>query len=254
VICKLLGVPPEDMNKFRRLVDGFLSVTKLPPAEVEECRTGLWQYLGDLIADKRASLGDDLISGLIKVRDEDNNRLSEHELQFWTQSLLIAGYVTTASQIGTGTAVLLHHTELVKQVQEDFDLVPSAVEELLRCQIMGSSIGTLRYALEDIELMDGTVLRKGSSVLLSEESANMDERVFDDPFTLDIRRKENHHMTFGAGLHYCVGAALARMELQVATEGLLRRFPKVRLAVPGDELPRGLGGFMEGFTNIPVTW
>ncbi|HEY4453348.1 MAG TPA: cytochrome P450 [Pseudonocardiaceae bacterium] len=254
VICKLLGVPPEDMNKFRRLVDGFLSVTKLPPAEVEECRTGLWKYLGDLIADKRANLGDDLISGLIKVRDEDNNRLSEHELQFWTQSLLIAGYVTTASQIGTGTAVLLHHTELVREVQADFSLVPSAVEELLRCQIMGSSIGTLRYALEDIELMDGTVLKKGSSVLLSEESANMDERVFDDPFTLDIRRKENHHMTFGAGLHYCVGAALARMELQVATEGLLRRFPKVHLAIPGDELPRGLGGFMEGFTNIPVTW
>lgn len=254
VICRLLGVPPEDMIKFRRLVDGFLSVTRLPPAEVEECRTGLWQYLGELIAAKRRTPVDDLIGALIKVRDEDDNRLSEHELQFWTQSLLIAGYVTTASQIGAGTAMLLHRREVVKEIQADFSLVPAAVEELLRTQVMGSSIGTLRFVLADIELSDGTVLRQGASVLLSEESANMDENVFPDPFTIDIRRTENHHMTFGAGLHYCVGAALARMEIQVATECLLRRFPDIRLAVPGERLPRGLGGFMEGFTEIPVVW
>ncbi|MBF8194286.1 cytochrome P450 [Nonomuraea sp. K274] len=254
VICKLLGIPPEDRNRFRRLVDGFLSVTKLPADEVEECRKGLWGYLVELIAAKRQDLGDDLISALIKVRDEDDNRLSEHELHFWTQSLLIAGYVTTASQIGTGTAVLLHRQDLVKEIQADFSLVPGAVEELLRTQIMGSSIGTLRYALVDIPLSDGTVIKSGSSVLLSEESANMDETVFTDPFTLNIRRTENHHMTFGAGIHYCVGAALARMELQVATETLLRRFPELRLAVPADDLPRGLGGFMEGFSEIPVTW
>jgi len=208
----------------------------------------------ELIEAKRANPGDDLIGALIKVRDEDDNRLSEYELHHWTRSLLIAGYVTTASQIGTGTAVLLHRRDLVKEIQADYSLVPSAVEELLRTQIMGSSIGTLRYALTDIELSDGTVLKKGSSVLLSEESANMDETVFTDPFTIDIKRKENHHMTFGAGIHYCVGAALARMELQVATESLLRRFPNVRLAVPADDLPRGIGGFMEGFSDIPVTW
>lgn len=254
VICKLLGVPAEDRNKFRRLVDGFLSVTKLPPEEVEECRTGLWSYLAELIATKRKDPGDDLIGGLIKVRDEDDNRLSEYELHHWTQSLLIAGYVTTASQIGTGSAVLLHRRDLFEQIKADYSLVPSAVEELLRTQIMGSSIGTLRYALTDIELSDGTVIKEGSSVLLSEESANMDETVFSDPFTLDIRRPENHHMTFGAGIHYCVGAALARMELQVAMESLLRKFPDIRLAVAADELPRGLGGFMEGFSEIPVTW
>lgn len=255
VICKLLGIPPEDRNRFRSLVDGFLSVTKLPPDEVERCRSELWQYLVELIEYKRANPGeDDLITSLIKVRDEDDNRLSEYELHHWTRSLLIAGYVTTASQIGTGTAVLLHRQDLVKEIRADYSLVPSAVEELLRTQIMGSSIGTLRYALEDIELSDGTILKKGSSVLLSEESANMDEAVFTDPFTLDIRRPENHHMTFGAGIHYCVGAALARMELQVATETLLRRFPDIRLAVPAAQLPRALGGFMEGFSEVPVTW
>lgn len=254
VICKLLGIPPEDRNKFRRLVDGFLSVSKLPPAEVEECRKGLWDYLVELVSFKRENPGDDLISALIRVRDEDDTRLSDYELHHWTRSLLIAGYVTTASQIGTGSAVLLHRRDLVKEIQADYSLVPSAVEELLRTQIMGSSIGTLRYVLTDIELSDGTVLKKGSSVLLSEESANMDENVFSDPFTIDIRRPENHHMTFGAGIHYCVGAALARMELQVATESLLRRFPDMHLAVPAEKLPRGIGGFMEGFSSIPVMW
>lgn len=253
VICLLLGVPPEDQVSFRRRVDGFLSVTKLPPAEVAQCRKELWDYLGALIDSKRSRPGEDLISELIRVRDEDDNRLSEHELHYWTQGLLIAGYVTTASQIGTGTAVLLHHRDLVEEVLQDWSLVPTTVEELLRTQIMGSSVGTLRYAIEDIPL-DGYTIPKGSSVLLSEESANVDESVFDKPFTLDIRRKENHHMTFGAGLHYCVGAALARMELQVATEALLRRFPKIHLATPGEELPRALGGFMEGFTKIPVDW
>jgi cytochrome P450 len=254
VICKLLGIPPEDRNKFRRLVDGFLSVSKLPPAAVQECRDGLWDYLVELISFKRVSPGEDLISALIKVRDEDDTRLSDYELHHWTRSLLIAGYVTTASQIGTGSAVLLHRRDLVKEIQADYSLVPSAVEELLRTQIMGSSIGTLRYALADIELSDGTVLKKGWSVLLSEESANMDETVFADPFTIDIRRPENHHMTFGAGIHYCVGAALARMELQVATESLLRRFPDIHLGVPAEKLPRGIGGFMEGFSSIPVAW
>jgi cytochrome P450 len=254
VICKLLGVPPQDRDKFRRLVDGFLSVSKLPPDVVQECREGLWGYLGDLIAAKRDQPGDDLITGLIKVRDEDDARLTDYELHYWSRSLLIAGYVTTASQIGTGTAVLLYRQDLVKEIQADYSLVGSAVEELLRTQIMGSSIGTMRYALTDIELSDGSVITKGSSVLLSEESANMDETIFTDPFSIDIHRAENHHMTFGSGIHYCVGAALARMELQVATESLLRRFPGIRLAVPPAELPRGIGGFMEGFSLIPVTW
>ncbi|NUK83563.1 cytochrome P450 [Streptomyces lunaelactis] len=255
VICKLLGVPAEDRDQFRAYVDGFLSVTKLSPEEVGACRQNLWKYLGDLIDSKRDNPGDDLVSELIRVRDdEDDSRLNDHELHFWTQGLLIAGYVTTASQIGTGTAVLLHHPEFVRAIREDWSLVPSTVEELLRTQIMGSSVGTMRYAIDDIPLSDGTVIKKGTSVLLSEEGANVDPEVFECPMELDIRRTENHHMTFGAGLHYCVGAALARMELQVATESLLRRFPNIRLAAPAEKLPRALGGFMEGFTEIPVEW
>jgi cytochrome P450 len=253
VICSLLGVPAEDREAFRSCVDGFLSVTRFSPEEVARRRGELWSYLGQLIAAKTVKPGGDLISELIAVRDEDNNRLSSHELQFWIQGLLIAGYVTTASQIATSTAVLLHHPHLGADIRRDFSLVPSAVEELLRTQITGSSIGTLRYALEDIQV-DGMTIPRDSTVLLCEESANHDESVFPEPRMVDITRTDNHHMTFGAGPHYCVGAQLARMELQVAMESLLRRFPSLRLAVAPEELRRSLGGFMEGFVEVPVRW
>lgn len=254
VLCELLGVPRGELDRCRTLVDGFLAVARRPPPAVRRSRLELRRYLDELIQSKRDSTGDDLISALVRVTDEEGNRLTEHELGFWTEGLLIAGYVTTAGQLGTGTAVLLHRRDLIEEIQADWDLVPTAVEELLRMQIMSSSIGTLRYAVTDIELSDGTTIRKGSSVVLGAESANVDEDVFENPLTIDIRRRENHHLTFGAGPHMCVGADLAGMVLQVATEGLLRRFPAIRLAVDGAALARGADGFTEGFAEIPVTW
>ncbi|GAA2150444.1 cytochrome P450 [Kitasatospora kazusensis] len=254
VICHMLGVPPQDRPKFRRLIDGFLSVSKLPEDEVDQCRRQYWDYLTELIDSKRAEPGDDLISDMIEISREDPAKLTAYQLQHWVKTLLIAGYVTTASQLGTGMAVLLHRPEVTAELKADLSLVPSAVEELLRYQMMGTSLGTLRYAVEDIELLDGsTVIPKGSTVLLSQES-NMDPEEFADPLTLDIRRTDNHHLTFGAGIHFCAGAALARMELQEATEALLRRFPGLRLAVPGEELRRPVGGFLAGYTEIPVSW
>lgn len=253
VICRLLGVPVQEQAKFRALVDGFLSVTKLPAEEVDRCRTGLWSYLGDLIESKRRRPADDLTSELVRISDADSDRLSDHQLQHWIQTLLIAGYVTTANQIGTGTAVLLHRQDVVKEIQNDFGLVPSAVEELLRFQLMGTSLGSLRYCLEDIELPDGSVVPAGATVLLSVES-NVDESAFSCPMNLDIHRRENNHMSFGAGIHYCAGAPLARMELQVSTETLLRTFPGLRLAIQGEQLPRELGGFLGGFSEVPVEW
>lgn len=253
VICKLLGVPAEEHEKFREMVDGFLSVTQLPPDEVERCRTGLWAYMGDLVVAKRANPTDDLTSELVQISDADPDRLSDHQLVHWLQTLLIAGYVTTATQIGCSLAFLLHRRDLASEIQDDFSLVPSAVEELLRYQLMGASLGSLRYCIEDIELSDGSVIPEGSTVLLSVE-ANLDESQFKCPYEVDIRRNPNYHLSFGSGIHYCAGAPLARMELQVATEGLLRRFPKIELAVPGEELTRTVGSFLDGFTEIPVRW
>ena len=253
VICKLLGVPAEDQAKFRAMVDGFLSVTKLPLDEVNACRIGLWTYLGDLVQAKREEPTDDLTSALVKVSDADPEKLSDHQMVHWLQSLLIAGYVTTATQIGCSLAYLLHNRHVAEEIQKDFTLVPSAVEELLRYQIMGASLGSTRYCLEDIELSDGSVVPAGSTVLLSVE-ANLDEEQFGCPMDMDIRRNPNYHLSFGSGIHYCAGAPLARMELQVATEGLLRRFPGLKLAVPGEELKREEGSFLGGFTEIPVQW
>lgn len=253
IICHMLGVPPGDNDRFRALVDGFMSVTKMSAEEVERCRAGLWSYLDELIEAHRAAPGDDLISELIRVNTADPNALSDYQLQHWVRTLLIAGYVTTASQIGTSMAVLLNQPHIVEEIRQDFSLVPGAVEELLRFQLMGASLGSLRYALADIELSDGAVVPAGSTVMLSVES-NMDDTVFESPFELDIRRTENHHMTFGSGIHYCAGAALARMELQVSTEGLLRRYPKLRLAVPKEELARPAGGFLAAFSAVPVDW
>lgn len=242
VICLLLGVPVEDCDQLRRSMDGFLSFTKMRPEEAARWRQDLWKYVGGFIESKRTNPGSDLVSDLIRVRDGGDDRINDHELHFWVQGLLIAGYTFTSSQITTGTAVLLHHRYLVDEIQQNWSLVPSAVEELLRTQIAVPSTANLVYATEDIEL-DGYTIRKGASVVLSMESANVDETVFDNPFTINIRRKENHHMTFGGGLHYCVGAALARMELQVSTETLLRRFPKIHLAVPAERLPRSVGSW-----------
>jgi cytochrome P450 len=253
VICHMLGVPAKDMDKFRTLIDGFLSVTRLSADEVERCRVGLSAYLDELIKDKRAEPGQDLMSELIRVSDGDPNKLSDYQLKHWIQTLLIAGYVTTASQIGMSMAVLLNQPRIVEEIQRDLSLVPSAVEELMRYQLMGTSLGSLRYALEDIELSDGSVIPQGATVMLSVES-NLDETVFVDPLTIDIRRLDNHHMSFGSGIHYCAGAALARIELQVTTEGLLTRFPKLCLAVGKEELSRPMGGFLAGFSEIPVEW
>ena len=131
--------------------------------------------------------------------------------------------------------------------------MPGAVEELLRYQIMGASLGSTRYCLEDIELSDGSIVPKGSTVLLAVE-ANLDAEQFECPMKMDIKRNPNYHLSFGSGIHYCAGAPLARMELQVATEGLLRRFPKLELAVPGADLMREQGSFLGGFAEIPVRW
>lgn len=253
VICHLLGIPIEDESRFRHLVDGFLSLNQLPPEEVEQARTGLWNYISDLIVRKRAEPADDLTSELIQISDQDPARLSDYQLHNWLRNMLVAGYVTTADQIATSTAVLLHRPDVVADIRSDWSVIPSAVEELLRYQLMGSSIGSMRHALEDIELADGSVIPKGSSVMLSTE-ANVDENAFSDPLKLDIRRADNKHLTFGSGIHFCVGAALGRMELQIATEGLLRRFPGLRLAVPAAELPRAFGFFLGGFSEVPVDW
>lgn len=235
VICGLLGVPPKDQGRFRGSLDEA------------------WRYMGELIEAKREDPGDDLISALIGVHDEDDGRLSAHELHVWCVILLLAGFETTATQLGSGVVLLLTHPDQFELLRGDPALIPDAVEELLRCQIAGHSLSMLRLVTDDIEI-GGVTIPKGSGLIPVLESANFDETVFPDPLRLDITRANKQHLVFSAGPHFCMGAALARLELQVALEALMRRVPTLRLAVPPGDLRHHDSPLDLGFRELPVTW
>ncbi|MFG1706553.1 cytochrome P450 [Nonomuraea sp. M3C6] len=235
VICGLLGVPPEDQARFR----GPLNEA--------------WQYMGELIETKRRDSGDDLISALIGVHDENDGRLSGHELHVWCVILLLAGFETTASQLGSAAVLLLTHPDQLELLHEDPGRIPDAVEELLRCQIAGHSLSMLRLVTDDIEV-GGVIIPRGSGLIPVLESANFDESVFPDPMRLDITRENKQHLVFSAGPHFCMGAALARLELQVALEALIRRVPTLRLAVPPGALRHHDSPLELGLREVPVAW
>lgn len=254
VICRLLGIPEGDTALFRDWTDHFLSVSRFPPEDIKAAMADMNRYIGELIAAKRAEPGDDLVSALIQVRDQEDGRLAEYELHWWCRLLLLVGYETTATQLGGGVALLLSHPEQLALLRADHGRVPAAVEECLRWKPVGSSVSMLRYAIDDIE-MDGYTIPKGAGVIPAVDSANQDATVFDRPGEFDITREgAGAHLTFSVGPHFCVGAALARTQLQIATENLLRRFPRLRLAVPAKDLRRHEGSLLEAFTKIPVTW
>jgi nocardicin N-oxygenase len=253
VICRLLGVPDDDLDQFRRWTDHFLSVGRFGGEQIRQAMQEMGRYISELIEAKRSSPGDDLISALIKVHDDNDGRLAEYELHWWCRLLLLVGYETTATQLGGGVAMLLSHPDQLALLRRDYGLIQGAIEELLRWKLVGSSVSMLRYAMQDIE-MDGYTIPEGASVIPAVDSANQDETVFERPDVFDITRAGNNHLTFSVGPHFCVGAALARVELQVATESLLRRFPSLRLAGPVSGLRRHEGALLEGFVEIPVTW
>jgi cytochrome P450 len=228
VICELLGVPFEDRYDFRVWSDAFLSTTKFTPQEVYESVGKLRSYMAGLIAQRRETPTSDLIGALVLARDNDD-RLSEEELLSLTQGLLVAGHETTASQIPNFVYVLLTHPSALAQLRADLSLVPKAVEELMRYVPLGEGPGIARYALEDVEL-GGVLVRAGEPVLPAIHSANRDVSVYSDPGVLDLLRQEVSHVGFGHGAHHCLGAPLARMELQVALSTLLRRLPELRFA------------------------
>lgn len=253
VICNLLGVPYEDRLEFHRWIVEMNRMLSGHGAEVRmENIAKLMSYMGDLVVRRRAEPTDDLIGELVLARDE-GERLSEEELIFLCMLLLVAGYETTANQIANFVHLLLTHPDQLALLRERPDLLPNAVEELLRFTPLSVSAAFPRYASADVDLGDGSV-REGQPVLTSTNAANRDPRVFDDPDRLDITRPVNHHLAFGHGAHHCVGASLARMELQVALGLLLEKLPRLRLAVdPGDvEWKSNL--LFRGPVALPVAW
>lgn len=252
VICELLGVPVEDRDRFRAWTDLLLSFAGSEAAQIEEARDNINAYLAELIAQRRQAPTDDLLGQLVVARDE-GNRLSEQELITFGVTLLVAGHETTANQTGNFVYQLLTQRELWQVLVDDPTLVPQAVEELLRITPLGASAGFPRIATEDLEL-GGQLVRKGDAVLVQIASANRDGAVFDRPDEIDFTRTDNPHVAFGHGVHHCLGAPLARLELQLAVGTLVRRLPELRLAVPADEVPWRANRLVRGVRALPVAW
>ncbi|MFD7457069.1 MULTISPECIES: cytochrome P450 family protein [unclassified Streptomyces] len=240
VICDLLGVPPLDRERLQHLSTtvaqtGFGEEAKRAQQQAE---LDLHAFFTDLVRTKRENPGDDLMSALTSVWDNDGG-LSEHELVSTAFLLMFAGHKTTAYLLGNAVHHLLSHPAQLRAVQQNPALVGQAVEEVLRYDGSVES-STFRYATEDVEY-SGTRIPKGSLVQIALSSANRDPLKFDRPDEFDVTRKgaQNAHLGFGHGSHYCLGAPLARVETEAAITGLFGRYPRMTLADPAAE-PRWL--------------
>ncbi|WP_310724301.1 cytochrome P450 [Streptomyces sp. N2A] len=245
VICELLGVPYEDRESFQVNSATFME-KDVALDEKMAAYTGLTTYLAELVTRKRAEPGEDILSDL--ARDDD---LTIEELTGIAFLLLLAGHETTANMLALGTFALLEHPEQLAELRAAPGLIPDAVEELLRYLSVADIF--YRYATEDIEL-GGETIGKGSTVVVSLLAANRDPRRFDNPDTLDVHGKARGHLSFGHGVHQCLGQQLARIEMRAGFDGLLRRFPTLELAVPAGEVKLRTDMNIYGVHELPVTW
>ncbi|MGW4484521.1 cytochrome P450 family protein [Amycolatopsis sp. NPDC004368] len=247
VICELLGVHEQDRGEFSGWSATMLSAGAVD--DVQAAVLAMHQYLVALVAQKRAEPGEDLLSGLVHATDQGDS-LSEEELVSMAFLLLVAGHETTVNLIGNATLALLRAPEQRAKLVADQSLMPGAVEEFLRFD-GPINIATLRYTIDDVEVGDRTI-PAGEFVQVSLLAANRDEERFPDPAELDVTRAAGGHVAFGHGIHYCVGAPLARMEAEIALGGLLARFPKLSLAVPEEDLVYRTSPLIHGLITLPV--
>jgi cytochrome P450 len=249
VICQLLGVPYEDHEFFQSRTQ-VMATRDGTPEDRQQAIMNLVNYLHRLVARKEEQPGEDLISRLI-VEQVRPGALTHEELAGMATVLLGAGHETTGNMTAIGILTLLQHPEQLAQIRSNPELAPAAVDELLRYLSIIETAS--RTATEDIEV-GGEVIRAGEGILFGLASANRDGNVFADPNTLDIHRQARDHAAFGAGIHYCLGAPLARMELEIAFSTLARRIPTLRMAVPIEEISFKHGMAAYGVWHLPVTW
>jgi cytochrome P450 len=250
IIADLLGIPNQDRRRFHAWSARLVAVSQ--PRDAVLALPAVWmflRYVRRLVEYRRARPGDDLLSALIQA-EEAGDRLSADELLAMVVLLLIAGHETTVNLIASGTLALLERPAQLARLQADPTLAPTAVEELVRF-VAPVEIATERYASHDLELL-GQAIPRGGLVLAVLASANRDARRFERPDELDLGRSPNPHLSFGQGAHYCLGAPLARLEAQIAFNTLLRRMPRLRLAVPSSNLRWRRGLFVRGLERLPV--
>jgi cytochrome P450 len=251
VICEVLGAPRKDHDRFARWGDALTYVLSLELGahldEVEQASAGLREYVAELVAQRQAEPRDDLVTSLVQA-SEDGDRLSELELFSMIGGLVFAGYDTTRNQLGFAMHTFCAHPEQWKLLGDDPTLAPRAVDEVMR--LFGAVSGVPRLATEDIEV-DGWTIPSGTLVFLSVGSANRDETVYSDPGRFDITVSREAHLTFGGGPHYCLGAHLARSEMEEALTVLAHRLPNLRL--DGEPSWR-LGTGIAGPTRLPLAF
>lgn len=254
-ICQILGVPYEDHAKFERWTDALLRVDRSGNATAESLRPArgaileFQQYLTRVVAGRRQTPGDDLLSELLSA-EEDGDQLTDAELVGNLILLVSAGHETTANTIASSVVLLMTNRDQWEMLVDDPTLVPNAVEEVLRLE-GAQRFNVPRIAAEDIEL-GGKVIPAGSRVAFITHAANRDPEVFQEPLRFDITRDPNPHVGFGMGAHLCLGMHLARLELTIALETLVREVPSLDLAVGRDELRGTDGPTIRGWQTVPV--
>lgn len=252
VICEVLGIPPGDQERLRDWSTAiFDALSMRDDADSQAKAEEFARYIASLIEAKRRAPREDLVSKLVQAED-GGGRLSQQELRAMIVLLIFAGHETTVNLLGNGLLALLTHPAELDKLRRDLSLVPAAVEELLRfCGPV--LVPALRYATADVDI-GGTRLPRGAVLLVAIPAANRDQARFPGAETLDITRTSSKHLAFGQGIHYCLGAPLARLEAQVALSTLLRRLPGLRLSVPPDALRWRGNMALRGLHALPVAF
>ncbi|WP_020421854.1 cytochrome P450 [Amycolatopsis sp. ATCC 39116] len=247
VICELLGIPEEERGDFREWSNTLLNSG--PADDFHDAARSMAGYLTALVAAKRAAPTQDLLSDLVHVSDE-GDQLSPEELVAMAFLLLVAGHETTVNLIGNSVLALLRHPDQMAALRADPSLLPGAVEEFLRFE-GPINIATLRFTVEPVPIGD-VEIPANEFVMVSLVGANRDGERFPEPDRLDVTRPAGGHLAFGHGIHYCVGAPLARLEAEVALGRLLERFPVIELDGDPGELRWRESTLVHGLNTLPV--
>ena len=257
MICEILGVPLKDRELFNKWgntlaeigLDGPRTVGQV--SELEIASKELTDYMAELLAYRRKHPEDDLLTSLANS-ETDGATLTDREIVATASFLLLAGFETTVNLLGVGTRVLVEHKEALKEVSHNHDLIPNLVEEALR--YVSPVQYTFRSAGSKVVLKDGTVVKKGQSIVLMIVGANRDPKIFSDPDTFDIHRENaKRNLAFGYGAHHCLGASLARLEAEAVLKHLLLRFPNVASwKITGDVVAKR-GRVIRGLESLPIT-
>jgi pentalenic acid synthase len=245
VVCTFLGVPYSDREFFAGPMRGLLI-----PEQAEQALVEFNGYLERLIRAKEAEPGDGLLDDLIAAYVR-TGELSREELIAYAVAILLAGTVTSTGALALGTLALLDNPGQYAALAAEPDLIPGAVEEILRYINLVEQLA--RVATEDIEIA-GTVIKAGDGILVSQAGANLDPAVTTHPLELDVRRPPSSHLAFSYGIHHCMGHNLARLELDIAFRTLVQRFPTLRPAVPADEIPWEWDFTVPRLLCFPVSW